>query len=464
MADVAVEDLLALNREVARAARALDRWRADVAAEAAHAVDAAQAADAASEPIDPFQGVRRASAKSTWDALGALNASALDAPLRDALRRWVAALLLARIGLSDESARARAAAARSVRLEGDAPREESWATLWRSVVSARTADEARRWLAAGAPAAEALAAPARERAARRAEASRRLGHEHPWTAVAGVAPAAVRSAAMRLLDATEDVGRHALREALGREADAGSAIHLAVAREAGHGWPAHLTKRWLEDVMGSAAARLSLRLPALPPPLGAASFARALRVFGRAARLGVAPAAGPFALAREPAFVAAHRWGAVFGALPAEPDFQTRVLGLSRRLSSAQARVLARTALLEARFEAARTLLSDDAAFAAADAFDELGARVFGAPLDRRYRGAWPAARDDDPAPLLGLLGALAQREELRERFDVDWFRNPRAWAHLRADAARPAFEPLDEKSLPDRAAALGRAFEQALG
>ncbi len=458
MASATVQDLFALDREVARAARALERWRA------------ATATDPEVEPVDPFEGVRRAAAKSTWDALGELVPSAVDAPLRDALRRWVASLLLARLTLGEETAWAREAAAPRIRFEGDRPREERWAVMWRSAVAARSADEVRLWLAAGAPAAEPLAAVARERAGRRLEVARRLGQEHPWKAVAGASPGAVRAAALRVLDATEEVARHVRREALRSGADPASVIHLAVAREAGEGWPAHLTKRWLEEVVGVAgvagagAASLAAHLPALPAPLGAASFARALRLFGRAARIGAAPAAAPFTLRAEPGFVAAHRWGAVFGALPAEADFHSRILGLSRRQAATQSRALTRTALFEARLEAARAVLVDEAAYAEADAFDELGARLFGAPLDRRYRGAWPAPREDEPATLLGLLGAQALRDELRDRFDVDWFRNPRAWAHLRADAARPAFEPLDEPSLADRAAALGRAFEQALG
>jgi hypothetical protein len=129
-----------------------------------------------------------------------------------------------------------------------------------------------------------------------------------------------------------------------------------------------------------------------------------------------------------------------------------------------RARVLARTALLETRLHAARLLLGDDASPAPRDLFDELGARLFGASLDARLRGAWPVARDDEPARFVALLEARPFVESLRERFDADWFRNPHAWTHLRALAAGPAREPVDAASFDARVDAIGRAFEGALG
>jgi hypothetical protein len=453
MASPGALDLLGLDRDVARAARSLERWRSE---------GAARPDD--DEPVDPFEGVRHVASKSTWDALAAAAPSALDVPLRDALKRWVAAFLLARLNLGDEITLARASAEPVVAFDGDPPRLETWHGLWRAIAASRTAAEARRWLQAGAGATAPLAEVNRRRAARRVEAARRLGAEHPWSLATGVSAGAVRAAASRLLDATEDIARASRREALGGSSDAAAVIHLAVGRDAGDGWPAHLTPRWVDEAVGAAASGLKVALPPLPPALGAASFARALRLFGRRLRLASSPASLPFGLRREPAFVAARRSGDVFGALVAEQEFHARVLHLAHRRAAAQARVLARTALVEARLEAARTILADDARFAPADTFDELTTRAFGAPLDLRYAAAWPSPRDDDPAAFLGLVGAQALRQTLRERFDVDWFRNPRAWAHLRASSAAPAFEPTDEAALLAGAEALGRAFEQALG
>ncbi|MGH7439943.1 MAG: hypothetical protein ACRENE_30000, partial [Polyangiaceae bacterium] len=53
-------------------------------------------------------------------------------------------------------------------------------------------------------------------------------------------------------------------------------------------------------------------------------------------------------------------------------------------------------------------------------------------------------------------------RDSLRERFDADWFRNPRAWQDLRAVAM--AREPADEALARTGGEALAHAFEGALG
>jgi hypothetical protein len=247
----------------------------------------------------------------------------------------------------------------------------------------------------------------------------------------------VRDAAHRWLDQSDDHARALRRgeESQGGAADAASVLHAAVARSAGDGWPARLTARWFDDVFGPGPRGLPIRIAALPRTLGASSFARGLVAFGRAVRDAATPRSLPFAVARDPWHAEEHRLGHAFGALAADPEFYVRSLGTGRRTAAAQARTVAATALLESRLQAARVLLGDDAAFAPADAFDELTARVFGAQLDRRLRGAWPASRDDDPERFTALFAAQALRETLRDRFDVDWFRNPRAWEYLRGDA-----------------------------
>ncbi len=87
MADAPVEDLLAVDREVARGAERLAKWREALRREPeAHAGE------------EPLEVVRRVSGKTTWEALGALSPVLLDVPLRDRLQAWVAALIAARVG------------------------------------------------------------------------------------------------------------------------------------------------------------------------------------------------------------------------------------------------------------------------------------------------------------------------------------------------------------------------------
>jgi len=380
----------------------------------------------------------------------------------------------------------------------------SWREAWRGMVASKGPAEARRWLDAAAHPGPPLAAVASAQSARRVEVARRLGLEHPWSPLGAVPIGELRRSARGLLDATEELSRAVWREALGPDRDAAATLDAAIGRAAAHGWPARITARWIEDMVAPGGRGVRVDLPALPSAAGASSFARALYAFGYSVRAslgrgrhvsgfagawskpdGPGSAAAPFAIAREPAFVAAHRLGSVFGALPADPAWQMQALGVVRRSALAQARTLARTALLDVRLHAARILLGDDASLAPRDAFDEIGVRLFGAPLDPRLRGAWPRARDDEPARWVGLLQARALACTLRDLFDSDWYRNPRAWAHLHAIGAAPArdtvwrsspadaarapapasgMHELDPPALDDAVRAIARALEDALG
>lgn len=453
MVDSLARDLLALDRDVARAVTGLARWREALS-------------EMPGEPpeFDPFEGVRHVSTKSTWDALRDLQASVAETPLREGLTRWVAALLGARIGLVDQAAWARESAAARGRFEGAEPRQVGWREAWRGVVEARDLREASLWMRAASEAGPPVAAVARTGAARRWELARRMGLAHPWRAIVAVAPETLRLACRRLLDATEDLSRAVWKERLGQDIGVSAVLHAAVASDAAEGWPARLTGRWLNEMFGALAGGLPVVVPPLPTALGASSFARALVAFGHAVRVAGASRSLPFALAREPGFVAAHRLGCVFGGLAADATFHVRALGLARRAAAAQSRTLARTALLEARVHAARLLLCDEEALAPAPLFDELGARLFGRSLDPGLRGAWPAWRADEPARLVALLEAPRLRAHLRGRFDADWFRNPHAWADLRSESAHPAYEPVEEAALVPAADALARAFEEVLG
>lgn len=452
MADAEILDLLSLDRDVSRAVAQVERWRSGL-------IDDPQrrAED------DPFDGVRRVSAKSTRDALLAYDVSGEQRALRDALVRWTAALVETRLDLTDEVAFAVEASAPRARFEGEGARLVSWREAWRRLVAARGVAEARLWLDAAAEAAPPVAAVTRRRASRRMEVARRLGDQHPWALQLSAPPEAIRSAACRLLDATDPIAAALHQEAPRDARGPAAAILDAMARDAGDGWPARLSSGWLEQTFTGFARGLPIRIGRLPKAWGAASFARALHEFGFASRVASAPTSMPFALAHDPAFVGAHRWGFLFGSLAADPDFQQRILGVTRRTALAQARRLSRTALLDVRLHAARIILSALNG-PRPEPFEEVGTRLFGQPLDVRLRGAWPHAREDEPARLVGLLQTPALRHALIDRFDVDWYRNPRAWTHLRAEGSLPAWEPIDDTPLDQAADALGRSFEEALG
>jgi hypothetical protein len=458
MADANVGDLLSFDRDVARGWSSLARWRDALGRDPEEHADE-----------EPLEGVRRVAGKSAWDALGQLTPSAADGPLRDALRPWVYALTQARIAREDEVACARAKVAARGRFSGEAPRMVSWRQAWRGVVASKSVAETRLWIEAAADAGTELGSLSRARAGRRLEVARRLGLEHPWGPLVPVPVDVLLRLARRLLDATDELSRAVWREALRGETGAPAVLYAAMARDAGEGWPTRITARWIEETLAPGGRGTSVELGNLPAALGASSFARALYTLGfavRASPVGGASArrAPVFAIAREPAFASAHRLAFVFAALPADALWQSRALGVGRRVALAQARLLARTALLDVRLHAARLLLGDESSFAPRDLFDETAHRLFGAPLDGRLRGAWPMARDDEPARLLALLQAPAQAGALRERFDADWYRNPRAWTHLRAMSAGPAREAVEVPALEGGVDLLARALEDSLG
>jgi hypothetical protein len=199
----------------------------------------------------------------------------------------------------------------------------------------------------------------------------------------------------------------------------------------------------------------------MPTALGGASFLRAAFVWGHSLRLAGTAKSLPFVLARDPYPRDAFRFGAVLALAVADPLFQKKKLGLGARAAEPQARALRETLLFEARMHAMRFLLAVPVEIDAG-VFEELTARVFGAPLPRALRHAWPEPRICELARLDAVLLAHEFARDLVERFDEDWFANPKTGAHLAGIAAGPVFtdHPLDEKT-PE---IVGRAFERALG
>jgi hypothetical protein len=449
--DTGVQDLRALDRDVARAFASLGEWRG--------ALDADLASRADDAPLDV---VRRVAGQSTWVALERIDVSAADRPLRDALGRWVYFLIQARIGCADDVAWARAAAKTAPVDRGEGRSETAWRAAWRGAVAAPSSPAALPWLEAAAELAPALASVATHRASRRMEVAHRLGLAHPAEPLVGVAPSLLHEAATRFLATTDDLWSATFRDVLREGGGLAAVLVAAVGRQAGEGWPARLSAASLRELLRHAFDGPPIEVPALPPARGAASFARGLGALGFAVRSARPSSSVPFALAREPWFVAAHRLSFVVASLAADPLFQGRALGLGSRASSAQARVLARAALFDVRLHAMRLRLGDEAAPAPRDLFDELTARTFGRSMDRRFCGAWPRAREDEPARWLALLETVRFGRSLRDRFDADWFRNPRAWRELRASTL--AREPVDEVVVRAGADDLARAFEEALG
>lgn len=443
---------LRLDARVRAAARVLERWRRSLRGDP----------DGAAEGV--LEAYRDVAVRGTYGAL-VESSSPGDAQLREGLAEWVHALLQARVGAEYERAVALAAAERSVPSPVEPTGLASYRDAWRGLLTAPSRDMAVRWRAVLEARGPAIAAAVRVHSERAHEIALRLGRSSAW-ALPEIAPNGVVAAAVVLLAGTEELARATLKEALARGGEAGGAQlvdvpRLALATDARDGWPAQLRVRWLEELFSPLVRGLSLELPPLPEALGAASFARALGSFGAAFRR-AASAQLPFAVGQSPAFVDAHTFGYAFASLTTSDTWARSVLGTSRAVARDQARALARSALLEARLAAVRVLCDRSATGHPAAEFAELAERFFGAPVPRELAGAWPLPCFDDAARFVGLLRSVAMTAELVERFDADWFRNPRALTELRSRASSPARVPIGD--LADAARVLAARFEQELG
>ena len=336
---------------------------------------------------------RYVAGKSTWDALGELAPSRRTSRCGDALRAMGAALLHARVGARGRrrvgtrgSGAARALRGRSLRGRC------RWREAWRGVVAAQTAGESGLWLEAAAGAAPALApvAPAAGLAA-----SRRAGAWASSTRGPPYVPAP--RAALRCVGrapARRDRGPLARglarRSCAGRRAGRGAARGRGARRGRGMACAPRAAVARV-DTFGRGGSRLTLELPELPRTLGASSFARGLSPrSGRGPRRDRARVdavrARPRALVRRrpPA-------GVRLRALAADRSGKCARWAWAARVAHAQARVLARTALFEARLTPRG--FSSAATRPARASLRRAGPAALRRPARRRLRGAWPAAR-----------------------------------------------------------------------
>lgn len=470
-------DLPVLDRDVRRAALRVEQLRGLLAKGTDESRERAR-------NFDVWDGVRHTATLATYRALVELEPSALDVPLRDGLLRWVHELLQVRVGqdLAVDDADAvhavdprlpagRVAEAKKAALERARDLEQglgtrqgavahTYADAFRGLAMAPDAPHAAAALELAGELAAPVAAVRKERRERRFEAARRLGLAHPSSLATKVDVAA---AARSFLDASEPLAVETWKVARKKSDEpwrASSAIQLALARDANDGWPAHLSPRWLDDVFKALAPR-GVDPGPLPQPLGGASFLRAATAWGSAWRLTGTPRTLPFGLSRDPYPASAFRFAFALASVVRGPIFQRRALELPARIADAQSRLLGASLFLSARTIAARALLSADESVSAVT-FEEITSRVFGAPLPASMRDAWPEPQPSEPARLVGLLGTRSFLRDLVERYDEDWFRNPRAGSHLVSLACGPAF---DDEPLPDGAPlALARVFEEALG
>ncbi len=427
-------DLARIDRQVAAAVAADARVRAALA----------RLDEGGEAPPDPWPAHREVSGQRALSALREADVSAVDVPMRDALATWVAELTARRLAFSLDVKLAHATSAPAGRA-GAGRAAATWREAMRGLLGSTSAGEARTHLAELDRAAPEIFALDAERRATRAEVLSRLGAPSP-PAPAGVARV--------LLERTEDIAGEVCRV---RPGDAPFPLHLdmRLGRAAVEGWPAHLGWRWVAEMLPAFGAVAAPRMGWAPEVFGAASFARALRAFGEAFAAAARPA-GPFALRQPVRSVRARTIGCAIGGLPAIRAFYKRRMGLSPGTCRDQARALSAVALLQVRHLVARTLHDGSRA-----SQEELTARALGPEVPPAAAAMLLRPRDADADTLRAVVATLPLLDALRDRFDEDWFDNPRAPAYLRTLAAtepEASAEPGEED-----ATRLARRLEEAL-
>lgn len=410
---------------------------------------------------NPLERDHHTSRKDSWLELMELKHNPVAAALAD----WVYTLTLDRVLFRDM--RRVALSLHEPVIELSEPSEEkiSFYSLRQRWLSERDPKRARLWAAGLVQGASRISEAEHIFAERRAEAIRLLGAADP---LAIEIPCEPSSAAFRLSEAL--LTRTAEFCERRSESTWDGFIRRSLARDADADFPARITARWLESLFERAgfASGLRLELDTLPASLGAASIVRALAQFGRALARAALPSGAPFSLALPPFDLRPARRAWLFGALPGDKVFLKRALGLGSDRAREQARKIARAMLISLRLWAARVLLRDTLRKepkARADAWQERSAWALGEAIPGALAGVLPRLSAYDACEFLGMLMSASDRRNFIERFDEDWFHNPKAAHALREEQSLlPPSGRIPEADLQAALSELVRAFEQALG
>jgi hypothetical protein len=405
-------DPLFLNRTIREAALGSRRWLRRLRTGAGF-------------EVDPFSATRWVAGQTAFRAIEDLPP---DDPLRAPLRAWVYRLIQLRVNREVVAAVHFERYAQDVVLDGPSRlRAPPAVALERAL-----AEPSRRrgWLAACIPQLNRVAALARRHEERRQEVAVRLGLASP-DAIESPSPR-TRELARGWLEASADAF------ADGKPGDLTEWVDQASAPEATEGFPRTLgpftLQGWFRD--DELLRGLDLDPGAFPASTSAASSLRALARLGAAWVDGAARTDLPFVIAHDPYGLKRRHVGAIFAVLPLVPSFAQRAMGVGKSKWQTQLRHLRRAVLLESRAAAMRVLVRP-AAFAGErahfEAYQGFGEEALGFAPPRECAGALFRPHDDDSQRFMGLLLAASTHADLRERYDEDWYRNPRAIEELRA-------------------------------
>ena len=434
-------DTLKLDRDIARAARAERAWWRTLR------VDASRAADDAW--YEPF---RHVTTRATFQEVASLPSGD---PLREPLLAWIYRLSLTRIARTPIVAVARARQEATLRLEEPEPGLHSVRAIVRRVLADPERPAARAWLDALAAAPSPLLSHEKTLREATREITARLGVADPSSLVPFDRALVVREAE-QLLRRTNDLAA----SMSARADDLATLVGTLVASDVPGVWPTRPDARWLLDQFQGLPLLqgLTLDLGPTPAPLGVASFARALARFGAAYARSAVLGRAPFTAMSDPSDVHALRRGALFASLVADPVFLRKNIGLSRDAARGAGRALTATFLAALRLGAVGTII--DVTSASRAAIGEAVEDALKVPVPSELAGVFPRPWMKAAERLVASLLAFADATELANRFDEDWFRNPRGLLYLRELDASPRPPKVPEETLRGSADKLAHALE----
>jgi hypothetical protein len=406
---------------------------------------ARRASPAEAAPFDPYRARRWLSSRETWLEL---REEAPD-PASPRLEGWVIWLLQGRVNRASEVAEALAWEEPRLRVLLPVPEEISLREAVKRMILARSTELRGDAARAIERTDDEPAARSREVWARRGEVLRRL--DNPWSHVCPVSAEDLRSHALAVLAATDDLARQTLR---GRGTWV-EALAFGVGQEGEVPWPRQLSARWLLEGFRGEAGWLDvpgLDLGPLPALAGGSSITRSLARLGARWADAAAPRDLPRALGSSPLGVERYEMGALLAGLARNADFLRRHFGLSQPEATRARRQQAEVGLVAWRLEAARSLLGLEAIGGDPRRLREAAEEHVGRALQASFPGhlalVLPRPRPTSPARLLGAASSQITADQLRDEQDEDWFRNPRAVHELRDRLSRAPSLTIDPKPL----------------
>ena len=391
-----------------------------------------RASPSAAGERDPFASTRWVTEQRTLVEVRAKSGH----PATPYLAGWMSRLLYARVNAEAETLAAMERETKSVRLTIPSPRELSVREAVRRLVSEPDLDVRASLGDALVRAGGDVAGRERDAWARRGEIARRLGFDGEGALFSPVREHRELAAlASETLDTTHELARHAL----GRSARWTDTLTIANGSEPPLPWPGRLSMRALVELFAGEARWLDLPELVLgdgPALLVPASINRSLARLGARWADASASRSLPLPLAHAPSELPRRTLGALFAGLVRSAPFLVRVLGLSRSDAERAARAMAKVSLFAWRLSAARLLLREPAlagdARGVREAADTHVARALLAPFPTELALVAPRLTETDPARFVAFGEAARLAGELRDRWDEDWFRNPRAVITLR--------------------------------